>query len=88
MIISLFVMARTQSAAAILMARNFYGVLRVTDEVAPNVVMLNGEKQRTVDEDSRFRRLTNEPSVMGCSFFRPPGEISPRLITVPTPESV
>ena len=70
-IISLFVMARAQSTAAILMARNFYGVLRVTDEVGPNVVMLNGEKQRPVDEDSRFRRLTNGTISHGLQFLSP-----------------
>ena len=70
-IISLFVIARGQSAGAILMARNFYGVLRVTDEGAPNVVMLKGENQRPVDEDYRFRRLTNGTISHGLQFLSP-----------------
>ncbi len=70
-IISLFVMARAQSADARLMARNFYGVLRVTDEVAPSVGTLKGDKQRPVDEDSRFRRLTNGTISHGLQFLSP-----------------
>lgn len=68
-IISLFVVARAQSAGARLMVRNFYGVLRVTDEVAPNVVMLKGDKQRPAEEDSRFRRLTNGTISHGLQFL-------------------
>jgi SAM-dependent methyltransferase len=70
-IVSLFVLARMQSADARLMVRNFYGVLRVTDEVAPNAVMLKGDKQRPLEDDSRFRKLTNGTISHGLQFLSP-----------------
>lgn len=68
-IVSLLVMARTQSRSATLMVRNFYGALQITDEVAPNVVMLKGDKQQPLDEDYRFRRLTNGTISHGLEFL-------------------
>src|SRR5258708_20564119 len=82
-IISLFVMARAQSADARLMARNFYGVLRGTDEVAPSVGTLKGDKQRPVDEDSRFRRLTNGTISHGLQFLSPPPRSTPTPYYIP-----
>src|SRR5205814_4313896 len=38
--VSVFVLARDESKESKRMVRNFYGVLRESDEVAPNVVLL------------------------------------------------
>lgn len=68
-IVSLFVMARSRADNITLMVRNFYGVLRVTDEKAPNEVGLKGDKQTPADEDLRFRRLTNGTITHGLEFL-------------------
>jgi SAM-dependent methyltransferase len=52
------------------MVRNFYGVLRESDEVAPNVVLLKGDSQPEHD-DLRFRRLTNGTISHGLQFLAP-----------------
>src|SRR5207244_12576581 len=55
--VSVFVLARDESKESKRMVRNFYGVLRESDEVAPNVVLLKGDSQAERD-DLRLRRLT------------------------------
>jgi SAM-dependent methyltransferase len=70
-IVSLFVTAREQSAGASLMVRNFYGALRVTNEVAPHVVVLKGDAQPPSNDDFRFRRLTNGTISHGLEFLAP-----------------
>jgi SAM-dependent methyltransferase len=70
-IASLFVNARAQGAHARLMARNFYGVLRVIDEVAPNVVLVEGKTAQPLDEDSRYRKLMNGTIDHGLQFLAP-----------------
>src|SRR5437016_1544682 len=57
-IVGLFFLARADSLYASRMVRNFYGVLRVSDEVAPNVVLLKDDVTAKPD-DLRFRRLMN-----------------------------
>jgi len=52
------------------MMRNFYGVLRESDEVAPNVVLLKGNAQPK-REDLRFRRLMNGTITHGLQFLGP-----------------
>ena len=52
------------------MVRNFYGVLRESDEVAPNVVLLKGDSPAEHD-DLRFRRLTNGTISHGLQFLAP-----------------
>jgi SAM-dependent methyltransferase len=69
-IASLFVLARTESGKSKRMVRNFYGVLRESDEVAPNVVLLKGDPQPE-REDLRFRRLTNGTISHGLQFLAP-----------------
>ena len=52
------------------MVRNFYGVLRESDEAAPNVVLLKGDSPAEHD-DLRFRRLTNGTISHGLQFLAP-----------------
>ena len=68
-IVSLIVTVHEQSAGASLMVRNFYGALRVTDEVAPHVVVLKGDARPLSDDDFRFRRLTNGTISHGLEFL-------------------
>jgi SAM-dependent methyltransferase len=69
-IVSLFIAARAQPANTRLMVRNFYGVLRVSDEVAPNVVVLKDGGEPS-GQDSRFRRLLNGTISHGLQFLAP-----------------
>jgi SAM-dependent methyltransferase len=69
-IVSLFLAARAQPVNTRLMVRNFYGVLRVSDEVAPNVVLLK-EGGEPPGQDSRFRRLMNGTISHGLQFLAP-----------------
>ncbi len=66
---SFFVLARRESAKSKRMVRNFYGVLRVTDEVEPNVVLLKGKEKPQRSDDSRFRRLINGTITHGLQFL-------------------
>src|SRR5205807_6926736 len=68
--VSVFILARDESKESKRMVRNFYGVLRESDEVAPNVVLLKGDSQAERD-DLRFRRLTNGTISHGLQFLAP-----------------
>jgi hypothetical protein len=68
LIVSTFFLARDESKESRRMVRNFYGVLRESDEVAPNVVLLKGDFQAEHD-DLRFRRLTNGTISHGLQFL-------------------
>ena len=70
-IVGLFFLARADSAFTNRMVRNFYGVLRVSDETAPNVVLLKGDEQPDFSDDSRFRRLMNGTITHGLQFLAP-----------------
>ena len=70
-LVSLFFLARAESAGTMRMARNFYGVLRVSDEVAPNVVLLKNDERPGAISDSRFRRLMNGTISHGLQFLAP-----------------
>jgi SAM-dependent methyltransferase len=70
LIASTFFLARDESKESTRMVRNFYGVLRESDEVAPNVVLLKGDSQPEHD-DLRFRRLTNGTISHGLQFLAP-----------------
>jgi spermidine synthase len=70
-IVCLFVVARGESEKSRRMVRNFYGVLRESDEVAPNVVLLKGDQQSQHLDDLRFRRLTNGTISHGLQFLAP-----------------
>jgi SAM-dependent methyltransferase len=67
--VSLFLLARDESASSNRMARNFYGVLRVSDESAPNVMLLKGDEQSRPKDDLRFRRLMNGTITHGLQFL-------------------
>ncbi len=58
-IVSLYLLARDESASSNRMARNFYGVLRLSDESAPNVVVRKGTEQSTHKDDLCFRPPMN-----------------------------
>lgn len=68
-IVSLFVIAREQSANTRLMVRNFYGVLRVIDEVEPNVVLVQGSNSQRLDEDPHYRKLMNGTIDHGLQYL-------------------
>lgn len=68
-IVALFLLARDESISSNRMARNFYGVLRVSDESAPNVVVLKGDEQSSPKDDLRFRRLMNGTITHGIQFL-------------------
>jgi len=71
LIVSLGGTAREEAKGTRLIARNFYGVLRVVDQVAPNVVLLKGPASRPPDEDSRFEKLMNGTIDHGLQFLSP-----------------
>ncbi|HKW64127.1 MAG TPA: fused MFS/spermidine synthase [Candidatus Acidoferrum sp.] len=68
-IVALFFLARDESASSNRMVRNFYGVLRISDESAPNVVLLKGGEQSHPKDDLRFRRLMNGTITHGLQFL-------------------
>jgi hypothetical protein len=70
-IVSLVFLARAESASSKRTARNFYGVLRESDEVAPNVVLLKGDEQPSSGNKARFRRLMNGTITHGLQFLAP-----------------
>jgi len=67
--VALFLLARDESASSNRMARNFYGVLRISDESAPDVVLLKNDEQSHPKEDLRFRRLMNGTITHGLQFL-------------------
>jgi hypothetical protein len=67
--ISLFVSARRQAAQAVVRVRNFYGVLRVEDRVAPGVVLMQGDSKQLLDPDPRYRDLINGTIEHGIQFL-------------------
>lgn len=68
---SLYFTARNHSAQTRLIARNFYGELRMYDEVAPNVVVLGSGPANSSHEDMRFRKLMNGTIDHGLQFLAP-----------------
>ena len=69
-VVGLAFLAQADSLYTNRMMRNFYGVLRESDEVAPNVVLLKGNAQPK-REDLRFRRLMNGTITHGLQFLGP-----------------
>jgi hypothetical protein len=70
-IASLSVTACEQAAGTRLMARNFYGVLRVTDATEPNVVLVEGSRRDPLDADPHYRKLMNGTIDHGLEFLAP-----------------
>jgi hypothetical protein len=71
MILSLSVTAREQGSGTRLMARNFYGVLRVIDATEPNVVLVEGQRAEALDADPHYRKLMNGTIDHGLQFLAP-----------------
>jgi SAM-dependent methyltransferase len=76
-IVALFILARDESGSSNRMVRNFYGVLRVSDESAPSVVLLKGDEQSRPKDDLRFRRLMNGTITHGLQFLGAPRRDQP-----------
>jgi hypothetical protein len=69
--VSLYVSARRQASEALVRVRNFYGVLRVEDRVAPGVVLEQGNTKRLLDPDPHYRDLINGTIEHGVQFLSP-----------------
>jgi len=70
-IVSLGVTAREEASDARMMVRNFYGVLRVVNRMAPNVVLVKGGVSQPLDADSRYEMLMNGTIDHGLQFLSP-----------------
>jgi hypothetical protein len=70
-IVSLAVTAREEAKGARVMVRNFYGVLRVVEQVAPNVVLVKGEASPAPEGDFRCEKLMNGTIDHGLEFLAP-----------------
>jgi hypothetical protein len=70
-IVSLGVTAREEAKGARVMVRNFYGVLRIVDQVAANGVLVKGDVSPPLDEDPRFEKLMNGTIDHGLQFLSP-----------------
>jgi SAM-dependent methyltransferase len=68
---NLFVTSREQSKNVYLMVRNFYGVLRVEDRIAPGIVTMKGKYGPSADEDLHYRELLNGTIDHGMQFLSP-----------------
>jgi SAM-dependent methyltransferase len=71
LIANLSITARRQRAHSHLMVRNFYGVLRVADLIAPGIVMMKGQYGPSADEDLHYRELLNGTIDHGMQFLAP-----------------
>ncbi len=69
--VSLFTSERGKWFGARLMVRNFYGVLRVSDFVAPQVVFLQGAELNPADDGPQGRELFNGTIKHGVQFLAP-----------------
>jgi SAM-dependent methyltransferase len=70
-IIGVFFLARAESGYSKRMVRNFYGVLQVSEEMVPDVVVLKDDEQPGPSDDTRFRRLMNGTITHGLQFLAP-----------------
>jgi SAM-dependent methyltransferase len=77
LITNLALTAREQKAHTRLMVRNFYGVLRVADLIAPGIVMMKGQYGPLADEDLHYRELLNGTIDHGIQFLAPPRRHEP-----------
>ncbi|HEV2297994.1 MAG TPA: fused MFS/spermidine synthase [Candidatus Acidoferrales bacterium] len=68
---SLYITARNHSAEAKLIARNFYGELRVYEAVASNGLVLGSGTAIPPSEDMRYRKLMNGTIDHGLQFLSP-----------------
>jgi hypothetical protein len=71
LIANLVVTSRKQAEHTHVMVRNFYGVLRVTDLIAPTIVMMKGQYAPSAGEDPHYRELLNGTIDHGMQFLAP-----------------
>jgi len=71
LIANLAVTARAQRAHTHLMVRNFYGVLRVADLIAPGIVRMKDQYGPPAEEDLHYRELLNGTIDHGMQFLAP-----------------
>ena len=83
-IVSLGVTAREEAKGTRVMVRNFYGVLRIVDQVAPNVVLVKSDAPQPSDEDFRFEKLMNGTIDHGLQFLSPARRDLPTTYYGPT----
>jgi hypothetical protein len=69
--LSLYLSSKRQASYALVRVRNFYGVLRVEDRVAPSVVLEQGGSKQLLDPDPRYRDLINGTIEHGIQFLSP-----------------
>jgi SAM-dependent methyltransferase len=67
--LSLYISARRQASQARVRVRNFYGVLRVEDRVAPGVILEQGNSRQLLDPDPHYRDLINGTIEHGIQFL-------------------
>lgn len=67
--VSLYISAKRQASQAVVRVRNFYGVLRVEDRVAPGVVLEQGDRKQVIDPDPRYQDLVNGTIEHGIQFL-------------------
>jgi hypothetical protein len=70
-VVSLVITARDQAKGTRLVVRNFYGVLRIVDETAPNVVVMKGGATSPDAGDYRYEKLMNGTIDHGLQFLSP-----------------
>lgn len=66
---SLYVTTTRWTRGFRLSARNFFGVLRVEEHVAPSIVFIEGNTAHTLDGDPRYRELINGTIEHGIQFL-------------------
>jgi len=70
-IVSLGVTAHEEAEGVRVVVRNFYGVLRIVDEAAPNHGQMINVASRAPHEDPRFEKLMNGTIDHGLQFLSP-----------------
>ena len=70
-VVSLVITAREEAKGTRLTVRNFYGVLRIVDETAPNVVVMKGGATSPDAGDYRYEKLMNGTIDHGLQFLSP-----------------
>jgi len=67
--VGLYLNASQQRIQTRVAVRNFYGLLRVEDRVAPGVVLVSGKSSQLLDPDPRYRDLINGTIEHGIQFL-------------------
>jgi hypothetical protein len=67
--VNLYVTTTRQTTGLRMSARNFFGILRVEENVAPSIILLQGNTKRTLDGDPHYRELVNGTIEHGIQFL-------------------